>query len=135
MAGCREDNSKAADKTGLVGTGGNAHGQIVEVTTPEQFNTTVLKADQPVLVDFYATWCGPCKVLAPTIDQLANEYGSSVKFVRVNGDKSDQLMTEYGVEAYPTVMIFSKGKPAKTLIGLHAAEDYRSALNSALGKS
>ena len=109
-------------------TEGTKH--IDHVTTVQEFRERVLQADKPVLVDFYATWCPPCKLLAPTIGELANEYAGRVEFIKVDGDKSPKLVSEYRIEGYPTVLIFKGGKPAKKLVGLRHADEYRRAMDS-----
>ena len=120
------------DSNGSEKSAGHAHGQIVQVTGIQEFETRVLQADKPVLVDFSTIWCPPCKLLAPIIDRLANKYTGRVEFVKVDGDRSGQLMSEYGVSAYPTVMIFAGGRPAKRLVGLQQPDEYRGALEAAL---
>ena len=126
-AGCRKEKAKGPETSAA-----HAGGRIAQVTTTQEFNGRVLQADKPVLVDFYATWCGPCKRLAPIIAGLADEYKGRAQFVKVDGDQSRQLISEYGVRAYPTVVIFSGGKPVKRLIGLRGAGDYRAALDAAI---
>ena len=117
--GCRPQKQTAPDRS-------------THVTTAQQFDAHVLKADKPVLVDFYATWCAPCKPLAPIINDLAGEYEGRANFVKVDGDKSRDLISQYGVRGYPTVVIFSGGKPVKKLVGLRGAAEYRSALDAAI---
>lgn len=117
--GCRSQTHAAPDRS-------------THVTTAQQFDADVLKADKPVLVDFYATWCGPCKQLAPIINNLAGEYEGRVIFVKVDEAKSRDLISQYGITGYPTVVIFSGGKPINRLIGLRGAAKYRSALDAAI---
>ena len=105
---------------------------VTKVTTVEQFTDLVLNAKKPVLVDFYATWCGPCKLLAPRIHKLAGEFEGRAVFVKVNGDHSPDLANKYGVKAYPTVAVFSGGKVSDVLVGLRGAGDYRAALDKAI---
>jgi len=125
--GCRKEKAKGAETPAP-----RAGGRIAKVTTPQEFNARVLKADKPVLVDFYANWCGPCKPLARIIEQLAGEYKGRAQFVKVDADKSRQLISEHAIRAYPTVVIFSGGKPVKRLIGLRGAGAYRAALDAAI---
>ncbi len=125
--GCRKDTPEVQEKSDE-----HRHSQMAQVTTSQEFETLVLQADKPILVDFYATWCGPCKVLAPIIERLADEYAERVEFVKVDGDRSPELMTTYKVQAYPTVLIFSRAKPFKKLVGLRGAAEYRAALDEAI---
>ena len=105
---------------------------ITQVTTVEEFADQVLKADRPVLVDFYATWCGPCKLLAPRIHKLAREYRGRAKFVKVDGDISRDLIQQYKVRGYPTVIVFVGGKAGEPIVGLQGDDVYRAALERAI---
>lgn len=89
----------------------------MEITlTNENFETEVLKSDKPVLVDFWASWCGPCKMLAPTIEQIANE-NDTIKVGKVNVDDEPELAQKYGIVSIPTVILFKNGEAAKTSMG------------------
>ncbi|WP_296023311.1 MULTISPECIES: thioredoxin [unclassified Treponema] len=91
----------------------------MEITlTKGNFEDEVLKSESPVLVDFWASWCGPCKMLAPTIAQIAEEYSGKIKVGKVNVDEEETLSREYGIVSIPTVILFKNGKPEKTSIGL-----------------
>jgi thioredoxin 1 len=81
------------------------------------FEAQVLKASGPVVVDFWAEWCGPCKAMSPLVDELAGEVGDSVKVVKVNIDESPNAPTKYGVRGIPTFMIFKDGKVVDTKVG------------------
>jgi len=102
------------------------------VETYGQFNSDVLSADKPVLVDFYADWCPPCRRLKPTIEALADEYEDRVVFVKVDVDKGGQLAAAYGVRSIPTVMIFVGGKVTHRWTGDGQATQYRTALDAVL---
>jgi thioredoxin 1 len=104
------------------------------VRTQAQFEQSVVQAPGPVMVDFYATWCGPCRVLAPTIAGLERDYRGRVAFVRVDGDQSRDLVQAYHVAGYPTVILFNKGKPVGRWPGVGRAKDYRAAMDSVLTK-
>lgn len=110
----------------------SAQSDIRRITTAEHFDTAVLKAPGPVLVDFYADWCGPCRRLAPVLEALAGEYESQAVFVRVNVDQAGPLARRYGVSGIPDVRIFRQGQVVAKIVGLNGAEKYRAALNTAI---
>ena len=88
--------------------------------TSEDFDQSVIKADSPVLVDFYADWCGPCKTQTPILDELAQEFDGKVKFAKVDIDveENKDLAVKYGVMSVPTLIIFSNGEVKETLVGV-----------------
>jgi len=81
------------------------------------FENEVLKADGPVMVDFWAEWCGPCKALSPLVDEIASEMAGKVKVVKINIDESPEAPTKYGVRGIPTLMIFKDGQVVDTRVG------------------
>jgi len=85
--------------------------------TDASFQDDVLKADRPVLVDFWAEWCGPCRQIGPALEELSDELGPSVTIAKVNIDESPETPGKYGVRGIPTLMLFSGGKLAATLVG------------------
>ena len=97
---------------------------MAELTlTGKNFEQEVLLAKEPVLVDFWATWCGPCRMLAPVIDEIANEYAGKVKVGKVNVDDERELALEYGVSSIPTVMVFQNGDVKQTSVGYRPKEE------------
>lgn len=98
----------------------------------KNFDAEVLKATAPVLVDFGAEWCGPCQMLAPTIDELASEYAGRAKVGKVDIDASQAVAARYGVQNIPTVIVFVKGEPAERFVGLRNKRDYKAAIDNKL---
>ena len=100
----------------------------------QNFAEIVEKSDIPVIVDFWAPWCAPCRMLAPTFEKLANEYQGKVKFVKVNVDENPTTAIKYMVQGIPTVMIFKDGKPVKTLVGVKPEQEYKAELDALIGE-
>ena len=87
------------------------------VLTSDNFETEVIAADIPVLVDFWAPWCGPCKMLGPVISQIADEYEGKVKVGKVNVDEEEELAAKYGIQSIPTVLLFKGGEVVEQSLG------------------
>ena len=100
---------------------------VVEIKENE-FDEVVLKSDKPVFVDFYATLCGPCKMMSPIIDEIAEELGESIKVGKVDSDENMQLAEEFGIMSIPTIMIFENGQVIKTFNGVTAKDEILAAL-------
>lgn len=103
--------------------------------TDTNFDSEVLKSDKPVLVDFWAEWCMPCKMLTPTIDQLATEYAGKAKVGKMDTDSNRQTALKYGINAIPTVILFKNGQPAQKFVGLTKKDAFKSALDALLGST
>jgi thioredoxin 1 len=101
--------------------------------TDDNFETEVLKSDVPVLVDFWAEWCGPCQRLAPTIEDLATEFAGKVKIGKLDTDRNQHVAAQYGISSIPTVMIFKGGELVEKIIGLRSKRDYQDLLNRVTG--
>lgn len=100
--------------------------------TTANFEKEVLEADTPVLVDFYADWCGPCKMMAPIVDQLAGEYDGRIKVGKCNIDEEDGLARMYRVMSIPTMKIFVKGEVAATIVGAVSKEELEEEMKKVL---
>ena len=103
----------------------------VEIKEAE-FNEQVLQAETPVLVDFWAPWCGPCRMVAPVVDELAEEYDAKVSFVKVNVDDNPKVASRYGVMSIPTLIVFKEGQPVDTIIGFRPKDELKKSLDTAL---
>ena len=108
-------------------------GANVHAFDDSNFDSEVLHSDVPVLVDFWAEWCGPCQMLGPVIDELADEYAGKIKVGKVDVDKAPQTASRFGIQNIPTVMLFDKGHPVETLVGVRRKSDYQSVINALLG--
>ena len=89
----------------------------IQEVTDSEFEATVLKSDKPVLVDFWATWCGPCRMIAPIVEQIRSELGDKVTVVKMDIDENPSVPMQLGIMSIPTVIIFKDGKPAERTVG------------------
>jgi thioredoxin len=96
----------------------------------DKFQAEVVRSELPVVVDFYADWCGPCKIIAPVLEQLSKEYKGRAKFVKINTDDNQDLAGQFGIMSIPTVMFFAKGKVEDIVIGAVPAAIFKQKLES-----
>src|SRR2546426_8155614 len=108
-------------------------GKKVTPVNETDFDSAVLQSGIPVFVDFYADWCGPCTMIAPTIEALSEEYEGKVKFVKINVDNNQQLAMKYDIMSIPTGVLFENGTVKDSLIGAYPASAYRQRIDNALG--
>ena len=100
--------------------------------TDETFEAEVINSDTPVLVDFWADWCAPCKIIAPIVEELANEYDGKVKFAKVDVDSNPKTATNYGIRGIPTLLIFKGGQPVGQIVGAVPKSALKSRLDAPL---
>lgn len=98
----------------------------------KNFEEEVLKSEQPVLVDFWAAWCGPCRMVGPTVEQIAKEYNDKIKVGKLNVDEHQEVAAKYGVMSIPTFMIFKKGKTVSQFVGAQPKEKFVEEINKVL---
>lgn len=109
-----------------------AAGDVMEFTD-SNFQAEVLESKEPVLVDFWAVWCMPCRAIAPTIDALATEYKGRAKVGKLNVDENQQVAARYGIRSIPTLLVFKDGKPVDQIVGVQPKDKLASALDKVLG--
>jgi thioredoxin 1 len=101
----------------------------VAILTDTSFDQEVLQSGVPVLVDFWAEWCGPCKMLGPVLEELAGEYTGRIKVAKVNIDEHQKVASDYGIRAIPTLLLFKNGEVAEQIVGLRSKRDLKASLD------
>jgi len=100
--------------------------------TDNDFKAQVLESSEPVIVDFWAPWCGPCRAVSPIIDELAKEFAGKVKVGKLNVDENSKVAGQYNVMSIPSVVFFKNGQPIRTMIGVQSKENYKQAIEETL---
>ena len=103
--------------------------KLMTAITDATFDEEIGAASEPVLVDFWAEWCGPCKMLSPILDELAEEYTGRVRIGKVNIDEFQDLAAQYGIRSIPTLLLFKKGQVAEQLVGLRSKRDLKASFD------
>lgn len=103
-------------------------GNVLDLTK-DNFDKEVLQSDKPVLVDFWAAWCGPCRMVAPIIEQVAEEFQGKVKVAKINVDEQSELAQQYRIMSIPTLIVFKDGKIAESVVGAKSKNDLSNMLN------
>ena len=105
-----------------------------EIKSTQQFEQEVLNSTNPVFVDFWAEWCGPCRMVSPVVEELAGDYEGKVKFVKVNVDEANELASKYNVFSIPTLILLNKGEIVSQQVGAASKESYKNMIDRALEK-
>jgi thioredoxin 1 len=116
LQGCMTGGSHGTTNTNTKTRGGTHMGEVAEVSQAT-FEDEVVKSDLPTLVDFWAPWCGPCRMLSPTVEELAGEYTGKLKVVKVNTDQNNEVAGQFGIRGIPTLIFFKNGKEVDRLVG------------------
>ena len=98
----------------------------------QDFQKLVLESDRPVVVDFWAPWCGPCRMVSPIVEELSREYGDKVRFLKMNTDENEQTTIQYGIFSIPTLIIFKDGREVNRLIGFAPKEQLKRQIDRSL---
>ena len=108
---------------------------VTQVSDTKTWEIDVMNSNVPVFVDFWAEWCGPCRMVSPVVEELSNDYDGKVKFVKVNVDEANELASKYNVFSIPTLAIFNKGQLVSQQVGAASKDSYKNMIEKALGSS
>ncbi len=108
---------------------------VTKVSDTKAWEIDVMNSNVPVFVDFWAEWCGPCRMVSPVVEELSNDYDGKVKFVKVNVDEANELASKYNVFSIPTLAIFNKGQLVSQQVGAASKDSYKNMIEKALGSS
>ena len=107
---------------------------VKAVSDKKSWETDVISSPIPVFVDFWAEWCGPCRMVSPVVEELSNEYNGKINFVKVNVDEANELASKYNVFSIPTLAVFNKGEIVAQQVGAASKESYKNMIDKALEK-
>ena len=107
---------------------------VTQISDTKSWEVDVINSDIPVFVDFWAEWCGPCRMVGPVVEELANDYDGKVKFVKVNVDEANELASKYNVFSIPTLILLNKGEIVSQQVGAASKESYQSMIDRALAQ-
>lgn len=103
-----------------------------KIFTDQNFQDEVIKNEQAVLVDFWASWCAPCRIVSPIIEELAKEYEGKIKVGKLNVDENPNSASQFGIMSIPSILIFKNGQPVKTMIGAQSKENFKKGIDEVL---
>ena len=108
---------------------------VTKVSDTKTWEIDVMNSKVPVFVDFWAEWCGPCRMVSPVVEELSNDYDGKVKFVKVNVDEANELASKYNIFSIPTLAIFKNGKLVNQQVGAASKDSYKNMIEKTLGSS